>query len=109
MKHQEVNVDYWAMAKAMLVYVTLTGLCWLMLRLFNAVFTLPGKLRAQQQNVQNTLQELQRFPDLNISEEDLQNAEKELEEFVKENEKDKEIEDKNENDNSQTNEPKKTI
>ncbi|KAL0832568.1 hypothetical protein ABMA28_000769 [Loxostege sticticalis] len=87
MKSQQVSVDYWAMGKAMFVYVVLTGMCWLMLRLFNAVFMLPRRLRSQQENIQNTLQELQkRFPDLNITEDDLKNAEKELEEFTKEEE-----------------------
>lgn len=59
MKSQQVSVDYWAMGKAMFVYVVLTGMCWLMLRLFNAVFMLPRRLRSQQENIQNTLQELQ--------------------------------------------------
>ncbi|CAG9795342.1 unnamed protein product [Diatraea saccharalis] len=85
MKNQQVNVDYWAMGKAMFVYVVLTGMCWLMLRLFNVIFMLPRRLRNQQQNIQHTLEELQkRFPDLNITEEDLKNAEKELEEYVNE-------------------------
>lgn len=59
MKNQQVNVDYWAMAKAMFMYLTITGMCWLMLRLFNAVFMLPRRLRNQQENIQNTLMELQ--------------------------------------------------
>ncbi|CAK1598520.1 unnamed protein product [Parnassius mnemosyne] len=85
MKHQQVNVDYWAMAKAMLTYGALTALCWLMLRLFNMVFQLPRKLRTQQENIQSSLKELQkRFPDLNITEEDLVNADKELEKIMNE-------------------------
>lgn len=97
MKHQQVNVDYWAMAKTMFTYGALTALCWIMLRLFHAVFTLPRKLRSQQDNIQNTLQELQkRFPDLNITEEDLKNAEKELEEFIKEADEKQEKEEKEE-------------
>ncbi|KPJ19311.1 hypothetical protein RR48_02382 [Papilio machaon] len=90
MKHQQVNVDYWSMGKAMLMYGALTALCWLMLRLFNTVFTLPRRLRSQQENIQNTLQELQkRFPDLDITEEDLLNADKELEKLLKEDEDEK--------------------
>ncbi|XP_037969409.2 uncharacterized protein LOC105380326 [Plutella xylostella] len=91
MKHQEVGVDFWAMGKAMLTYGALTALCWVMLRLFNTVFTLPRRLRAQQDQIQNSLKDLQkRFPDLNITEEDLQNAEKELDDLIKENDKEKE-------------------
>ncbi|CAH0729214.1 unnamed protein product, partial [Brenthis ino] len=102
MKHQQVNVDYWAMAKTMFTYGALTALCWIMLRLFHTVFTLPRRLRSQQENIQNTLQELQkRFPDLNITEDDLKNAEKELEEFMKEDENKKnqleKVEEKEEN------------
>lgn len=67
MKHQQVNVDYWAMAKSMFTYGALTALCWIMLRLFHAVFTLPRKLRSQQDNIQNTLQELQVFRYLRIN------------------------------------------
>ncbi|XP_072939828.1 uncharacterized protein [Epargyreus clarus] len=94
MKHQQVNVDYWSMLKTMFVYGALTALCWLMLRLFNTVFMLPRRLRAQQENIQNSLQELQRrFPDLDITEEDLKNAEKELEELLKDNDEKKEAED----------------
>ncbi|XP_028178004.1 uncharacterized protein LOC135074113 [Ostrinia nubilalis] len=108
MKTQQVGVDYWAMGKAMFVYMALTAMCWVMLRLFNAVFMLPRRLRTQQQNIQNTLEELQkRFPDLNITEEDLKNAEKELEEFTRE-EKDKERESKSE-ETPQIEEDKKTI
>ncbi|XP_038223039.1 uncharacterized protein LOC119840478 [Zerene cesonia] len=85
MKHQEVGVDYWAMLKTMFAYGALTGLGWIMLRLFHAVFTLPRRLRSQQNDIQNSLKELQkRFPDLNITEEDLRNAEKELDELIKE-------------------------
>ncbi|XP_026322484.1 uncharacterized protein LOC113232074 [Hyposmocoma kahamanoa] len=85
MKHQQVSVDYWAMGKAMLTYGALTGLVWLMLRLFSAMFSLPRRLRAQQESMQNTLAELQRrYPDLNITEEDLRDAEKELDELTKE-------------------------
>ncbi|XP_075971996.1 uncharacterized protein LOC142973861 [Anticarsia gemmatalis] len=85
MKHQQVSVDYWAVAKAMLMYGGLTVLGWLMLRLFNAVFTLPRRLRTQQEHIQATLQEFQRrYPDLQVTEEDLRNAEKELEEWKKE-------------------------
>ncbi|KOB67518.1 Uncharacterized protein OBRU01_17388 [Operophtera brumata] len=85
MKHQQVSVDYWAMCKAIIMYGGLTVMGWIMMRLFNTVFTLPRRMRAQQDHIQNTLAELQRrFPDLNITEEDLQNAEKELEEFIKE-------------------------
>ncbi|XP_034829609.1 uncharacterized protein [Maniola hyperantus] len=91
MKHQEVSVDYWAMLKTMFTYGALTALCWIMLRLFHAVFTLPRRLRSQQENIQNTLKDLQkRFPDLNITEEDLMNAEKELEELTKESEENSE-------------------
>ncbi|CAH2105320.1 unnamed protein product [Euphydryas editha] len=85
MKHQQVSVDYWAMLQTMFTYGALSALCWIMLRLFHAVFTLPRRLRSQQENIQNTLQDLQkRYPDLNITEEDLKNAEKELEELTKE-------------------------
>ncbi|XP_045446898.1 uncharacterized protein LOC123655105 [Melitaea cinxia] len=85
MKHQQVSVDYWTMLQTMFTYGVLSALCWIMLRLFHAVFTLPRRLRSQQENIQNTLQDLQkRFPDLNITEEDLQNAEKELDDFIKE-------------------------
>ncbi|OWR44634.1 uncharacterized protein LOC116766903 [Danaus plexippus] len=85
MKHQEVTVDYWTMVKTMFSYGALTALCWIMLRLFHTVYTMPRRFRSQQENIQHTLQELQkRFPDLNITEEDLNNAEKELEEFTKE-------------------------
>ncbi|XP_068630944.1 uncharacterized protein [Battus philenor] len=87
MKHQEVGVNYWSMAKAMLIYGALTAMAWLMLRLFNTVFTLPRRLRDQHENIQTTLKELQkRFPDLNITEEDLLNADKELEKLMKEDE-----------------------
>ncbi|XP_013200208.1 uncharacterized protein LOC106142843 [Amyelois transitella] len=106
MKHQQVSVDYWSMGKAMVVYGALTILCWVMLRLFNTVFTLPRRLRAQHENVQETLKELQkRFPDLNITEEELKEAEKELEALTKEEES-AEIKDKEET--SQI-EDKKTI
>ncbi|CAH2071756.1 unnamed protein product, partial [Iphiclides podalirius] len=85
MKNQQVNVDYWSMLKAMFLYGALTALGWLMLRLFNTVFMLPGRLRSQQDNVQSSLKELQRrFPDLNITEEDLINADKELEKLINE-------------------------
>ncbi|XP_061711381.1 uncharacterized protein LOC133520761 [Cydia pomonella] len=85
MKTQQVGVDFWAMAKSMFTYGALTALCWVMLRLFSAVFTLPRRMRQQQQTIQQSLQELQRrFPDLNITEEDLINAEKELDDLVKE-------------------------
>ncbi|CAK1545941.1 unnamed protein product [Leptosia nina] len=88
MKHQEVTVDYWAMLKTMFTYGALTGLGWIMLRLFHAVFTLPRRLRSQQNDIQNSLKELQRrFPDLDITEEDLKNAEKELDEIIKESDK----------------------
>ncbi|XP_023934624.1 uncharacterized protein LOC112043449 [Bicyclus anynana] len=88
MKHQEVSVDYWAMLKSMFTYGALAALCWIMLRLFHTAFTLPRRLRSQQENIQNTLKDLQaRFPDLNITEEDLINAEKEFDELTKENEK----------------------
>ncbi|XP_053603539.1 uncharacterized protein LOC128671240 [Plodia interpunctella] len=91
MKHQQVSVDYWSMGKAMLVYGGLTILCWIMLRLFNTVFTLPRRLRAQHENIQDTLKELQRrFPDMNITEEDLKEAEKELDEYIKEDQQKKE-------------------
>ncbi|XP_063619247.1 uncharacterized protein LOC134792053 isoform X1 [Cydia splendana] len=85
MKTQQVGVDFWAMAKSMFTYGALTALCWIMLRLFSAVFTLPRRMRQQQQTIQQSLQELQRrFPDLNITEEDLINAEKELDDLIKE-------------------------
>ncbi|CAB3236682.1 unnamed protein product [Arctia plantaginis] len=85
MRHQQVSVDYWAMLKSMMIYGVLTFLGWMMFRLFNAVFSLPRRLRTQQQNIQETLQEFQRrYPDLNITEDDLKNAEKELEEWTKE-------------------------
>ncbi|XP_049869826.1 uncharacterized protein LOC126369450 [Pectinophora gossypiella] len=128
MKNQQVSVDYWAMGKAMVTYGVLTALVWLMLRLVGAVFTLPRKLRAQQENMEATLRDLQRrYPDLNITEEDLKNAEKELEELTREDKDDFEIKDKpekeetSEKDNSekqgateksetaQTEESKKTI
>ncbi|KAI8424047.1 hypothetical protein MSG28_002677 [Choristoneura fumiferana] len=97
MKSQQVSVDYWAMGKAMMTYGALTALCWLMMRLFGAVFTLPRRLRAQQQTIQESLQELQRrFPDLNITEEDLINAEKELEEMTKESNEKKSEKEKSE-------------
>ncbi|XP_028028980.1 uncharacterized protein LOC114242136 [Bombyx mandarina] len=84
MKHQQVNVDYWAMGKAMLVYAAMTAVGWLILRTFNTFFMLPRRMRTQQENIQKTLQEMQRrFPDLNITEEDLKNAEKELDELIK--------------------------
>ncbi|RVE45816.1 hypothetical protein evm_009497 [Chilo suppressalis] len=112
MKNQQVNVDYWAMGKAMCVYIALTAMCWLMLRLFNMIFMLPRRLRAQHQNIQQTLEDLQkRFPNLNITEEDLKNAEKELEDFVNEENKQKEAEsDKEINTEApQAEESKKTI
>ncbi|KAM3960946.1 uncharacterized protein ACR2FA_004898 [Aphomia sociella] len=110
MKHQQVSVDYWAMGKAMLVYGVLTIMCWLMLRLFNTVFMLPRRLRAQQENIQHTLQELQkRFPDLNITEEDLKNAEKDLEEYMKEEVKEKEKTEQKVEEPPQIEEDKKTI
>ncbi|KAF9417767.1 hypothetical protein HW555_005181 [Spodoptera exigua] len=85
MKHQQVSVDYWAMLKSMLMYGVLTALGWFMLRLFNAVFSLPRRLRTQQENIQATLEEFQRrYPDLNVTEDDIKNAEKELEEWNKE-------------------------
>uniref|UniRef100_A0A2H1WY40 SFRICE_030868 n=1 Tax=Spodoptera frugiperda TaxID=7108 RepID=A0A2H1WY40_SPOFR len=85
MKHQQVSVDYWAMLKSMLMYGVLTALGWLMLRLFNAVFSLPRRLRTQQENIQATLEEFQRrYPDQNVTEDDIKNAEKELEEWNKE-------------------------
>ncbi|PZC85475.1 uncharacterized protein LOC110383996 [Helicoverpa armigera] len=85
MKHQQVSVDYWAMFKSMAMYGVLTVLGWMMLRLFNAVFSLPRRLRTQQENIQATLEEFQRrYPDLNVTEEDIKNAEKELEEWNKE-------------------------
>ncbi|GBP09424.1 hypothetical protein EVAR_76465_1 [Eumeta japonica] len=59
MKNQQVGVDFSAMAKAMLTYGAVTVLCWLMLRLFGAVFSLPQRIRAQQNQIQNSLQELQ--------------------------------------------------
>ncbi|XP_059056784.1 uncharacterized protein LOC131850549 [Achroia grisella] len=111
MKNQQVSVDYWAMGKAMLLYGVLTVMLWLMLRLFNTVFMLPRRLRAQQENIQHTLQELQkRFPDLNITEEDLKNAEKDLEEYMKEEEeKAKENSENKTEDVPQIEEDKKTI
>ncbi|KAJ8733484.1 hypothetical protein PYW08_001782 [Mythimna loreyi] len=85
MKHQQVSVDYWAMLKSMAMYGVLTVLGWMMLRLFNAVFSLPRRLRTQQENIQATLEEFQRrYPDLNVTEEDIRNADKELEEWTKE-------------------------
>lgn len=59
MKNQQVSVDFWAMAKSMMMYGFLTLAGWMMLRLFNAVFSLPRRLRTQQQNIQATLQEFQ--------------------------------------------------
>lgn len=59
MKHQQVSVDYWTMLQTMFTYGVLSALCWIMLRLFHAVFTLPRRLRSQQENIQNTLQDLQ--------------------------------------------------
>ncbi|CAH4035654.1 unnamed protein product [Pieris brassicae] len=91
MKHQEVSVDYWAMLKSMFTYGIITGLGWVMIRLFHAVFMLPRRLRSQQNDMQNSLKELQnRFPDLNLTEEDLKNAEKELDELIKEDNKSEE-------------------
>ncbi|CAF4813840.1 unnamed protein product [Pieris macdunnoughi] len=91
MKRQEVSVDYWAMLKSMFTYGIMTGLGWVMLRLFHAVFMLPRRLRSQQNDMQNSLKELQkRFPDLNLTEEDLKNAEKELDELIKEDKKSEE-------------------
>ncbi|CAH2241865.1 uncharacterized protein LOC120626492 [Pararge aegeria] len=85
MKHQEVSVDYWTMLKTMFTYGALAALCWIMLRLFHTVFTLPRRLRSQQESIQNTLKDLQgRYPDLNLTEEDLVEAEKEFEEFAME-------------------------
>ncbi|XP_026755327.1 uncharacterized protein LOC113515356 [Galleria mellonella] len=111
MKNQQVSVDYWAMGKAMLLYGILTVLCWIMLRLFNMVFLLPRRLRSQQENIQQTLQEFKkRFPDLNITEEDLKNAEKELEEYLKEDQdKTKENIEKKSEETPQLEETKKTI
>ncbi|XP_063360217.1 uncharacterized protein LOC134649398 [Cydia amplana] len=123
MKTQQVGVDFWAMAKSMFTYGALTALCWIMLRLFSAVFTLPRRMRQQQQTIQQSLQELQRrFPDLNITEEDLVNAEKELDDLIKEHdekteqdkkeaEENKAIEDNKPAEETQTNktEDKKTI
>ncbi|KOB67520.1 Uncharacterized protein OBRU01_17389 [Operophtera brumata] len=59
MKHQQVSVDYWAMCKAIIMYGGLTVMGWIMMRLFNTVFTLPRRMRAQQDHIQNTLAELQ--------------------------------------------------
>ncbi|KAJ2951874.1 hypothetical protein O0L34_g4117 [Tuta absoluta] len=85
MKHQQVSVDFWAMGKAMVTYGVLTALVWLMLKLLGSCFTLPSRLRAQNQSMEDTLKELQRrFPDLDITKEDLENAEKEFEELTKE-------------------------
>lgn len=67
MKHQEVTVDYWTMVKTMFSYGALTALCWIMLRLFHTVYTMPRRFRSQQENIQHTLQELQ-VSDLIISE-----------------------------------------
>ncbi|CAH0605585.1 unnamed protein product [Chrysodeixis includens] len=101
MKNQQVSVDFWAMAKSMMMYGFLTLAGWMMLRLFNAVFSLPRRLRTQQQNIQATLQEFQRrYPDLNVTEEDIKNAEKELEEWSKEI--DDKMKDGNENTETET-------
>ncbi|XP_046963524.1 RING finger protein PFF0165c [Vanessa cardui] len=82
MRHQHVNVDYWSMFQTMFTYGVLTILCWVMIRLFHAVFTLPRRLQAQQENIQNTLKELQkRFPDLNITAEDLAKVGSEMDEL----------------------------
>lgn len=97
MKHQQVSVDYWTMGKAMLMYIAMTVMGWIMLRLLNTIITFPRRMRSQQANLQNTLDELQRrFPDMNITEEDLKNAEKELEELVKEEKKDEILADEKE-------------
>ncbi|KAJ0178967.1 hypothetical protein K1T71_005742 [Dendrolimus kikuchii] len=101
MKNQQVNVDYWAMLQSMFVYGLLTALGWLMLRLFNTVFMLPRRLRAHQDTLQDTLEELKRrYPDLNFTEEDIKEAEKELEELTT---------NENQLDKSQTEGPEKQI
>ncbi|XP_047528880.1 uncharacterized protein LOC125065364 [Vanessa atalanta] len=82
MRHQHVNVDYWSMFQTMFTYGVLTILCWVMIRLFHAVFSLPRRLQAQQRTIENTLAELQkRFPDLNITAEDLAKVGCELDEL----------------------------
>lgn len=150
MKSQEVNVDYWAMLKGMLTYGALTAAGWVMMRLFSMVFTFPRRMRAQQDRIQNTLEDLQvgsfllwagfmdlyeldfltavcltgqnlnikiwfykfqrRFPDLNITEEDLKDAEKELDELLKEEDEKKEKSTENNSlEKSTEDESKKTI
>ncbi|XP_041970953.1 uncharacterized protein LOC121727286 [Aricia agestis] len=85
MKHQQVNVDYWTMGKTMMVYAFLAVLVWLMLRLFQVAFMLPRRLRAQQYNVQNALKQLQeRYPDLNITQEEIDNLETDVEKMLNE-------------------------
>lgn len=59
MKNQQVNVDFWAMGKAMLIYLGMTAIGWVMLRLINTVLMLPRTMRSQGENLQNTLNELQ--------------------------------------------------
>ncbi|XP_050343780.1 uncharacterized protein LOC126769180 [Nymphalis io] len=81
MKHQKVSVDFWAMFQTMFSYGVLTILCFVMIRLMQAVYLLPQRLKRHQEKIENTLTELQtRFPDLNITAKDLEKFEKEMDE-----------------------------
>ena len=50
MRHQQVSVSFWQMLKTSCTYLGLAFCAWLLLRLINACFWLPGYLTKQRDN-----------------------------------------------------------
>ncbi|XP_059615183.1 uncharacterized protein LOC132260836 [Phlebotomus argentipes] len=56
MKHQQVVVDYWTMAKTSLTYLILVAGAWVMFRLFHAVFWFPQMMQQKHEELAQTIE-----------------------------------------------------
>ncbi|GAB0092814.1 hypothetical protein DMENIID0001_078500 [Sergentomyia squamirostris] len=57
MKHQQVVVDYWTMAKTSFTYLILVMAAWFMFRLFNAVFLFPKIIQRKHEEIARRIEE----------------------------------------------------